>query len=155
MLTGCRKGEVLTLRWSDYRGGHLFLRGSKTGPRTVCLSQAACHVLERIPRTSAWAFPARRADRPRNRDWLAPVWCRVREEAGQSDLRIHDLRHTYASRALALGESLPVIGKLLGHSQVSTTARYAHLMRDAEKEAATRVGDSIGAHIGPRSTEAA
>ena len=56
MLTGCRKGEVLTLRWSDYREGHLFLRGSKTGPRTVCLSQAACHVLERIPRTSAWAF---------------------------------------------------------------------------------------------------
>ena len=63
MLTRCRKGEVLTLRWSDYREGHLFLRGSKTGPRTVCLSQAACHVLKRIPRTSAWAFPARRADR--------------------------------------------------------------------------------------------
>ena len=62
-------------------------------------------------------------------------------------MRIHDLRHSYASRALALGEGLPAIGRLLGHSKVSTTARYAHLMRDAEKTAAARVGESIGAHI--------
>ena len=65
------------------------------------------------------------------------------------------MRHSYASRALALGEGLPTIGRLLGHRKVGTTARYAHLMRDAEKEAATRVGDSIGAHLEPQGTEAA
>ena len=77
-----------------------------------------------------------------------------RARAGLDDVRIHDLRHSYASRALALGEGLPVIGRLLGHKEVATTARYAHLIRDAEKAAAVRVGESIGAHI-VRSTEAA
>ena len=62
-------------------------------------------------------------------------------------MRIHDLRHSYASRALALGESLYTIGKLLGHASVAASARYAHLMRDAEREAAVRVGGSIGAHV--------
>ena len=62
-------------------------------------------------------------------------------------MRIHDLRHSYASRALALGESLTMIGKLLGHAKVGTTARYAHLARDTEKASAAKVGDSIGAHI--------
>ena len=66
-------------------------------------------------------------------------WHRIRAQAGLHDLRLHDCRHSYASRALALGESLPTIGKLLGHRKVSTTARYAHLMRGAEKVAATRV----------------
>ena len=61
----------------------------------------------------------------------------------------HDLRHSYASRALALGESLTMIGRLLGHSKVSPAARYAHLIRDSEKVAAARVGDSIGVHIVP------
>ena len=69
--------------------------------------------------------------------------------------RLNDLRHTYASRALALGESLPVIGRLLGHARVGTTAKYAHLVRDAEKAAAARTGDSIGAHIMPGRAEAA
>ena len=68
---------------------------------------------------------------------------------------LHDLCHTYASRALALGESLPVIGRLLGHARVGTTAKYAHLVRDAEKAAAARTGDSIGAHIMPGRAEAA
>ena len=74
-------------------------------------------------------------------------WQAVRARAGLDDLRILDLKHSYASRALALDEWLSAIGKLLGHSKVSTTARYAHLMRDAEKAAAARVGDSIGAHL--------
>ena len=82
-------------------------------------------------------------------------WHRIRAQAGLDDLRLHDCRHSYPSRALALGESLPAIGKLLGHRKVSTTARCAHLMRGAEKVAATRVGDSIGAHLGRRVSEAA
>ena len=86
---------------------------------------------------------------------LRQYWYSIREKAGLGDVRLHDCRHSYAWRALALGESLPTIGKPLGHQKISTTARYAHLMRDAEKVAATRVGDSIGAHLRPRVAEAA
>ena len=76
-------------------------------------------------------------------------WRRVRARAGLDDVRIHDLRHSYASRALALGESLPVIAKLLGHAQIQTTARYTHLTRDAVKDAATRVAEHIAQDIFP------
>ena len=144
MLTGCRKGEVLTLRWSDYREGHLFLRDSKTGPRTVWLSEAAREVLERIPRTGAWMFPARETGRPRNRDWLVPIWRRVRSEAGLADLRIHDLRHAYATLALRRGESVLAIGKLLGHANPQTTLKYTHLADAMVREAAETVGAVLG-----------
>ena len=76
-------------------------------------------------------------------------WKRIRARAGLGDFRIHDLRHSYASRALALDESLTMIGRLLGHAKFGTTARYAHLIRHSEKAAAARVGNSIGAHIAP------
>ena len=69
--------------------------------------------------------------------------------ADLDDVRTHDLRHSFASRALALGESLPMIGKLLGHTQVQTTARYAHLANESVKASGSRVGDTIGAHIAP------
>ena len=71
----------------------------------------------------------------------------LRARAGLDDVRIHDLQHSFASRALALGESLPVIGKLLGHTQVETTARYAHLTRDSVRESAARIAASIGADL--------
>ena len=74
-------------------------------------------------------------------------WEIVRKRAGLEDVRLHDLRHSFASRALALGESLPVIGKLLGHNQVETTARYAHLTRDSVRESAARIAASIGADL--------
>jgi len=74
-------------------------------------------------------------------------WNRVRAGAGLEDVRLHDLRHSFASRALALGESLPVIGKLLGHSEVQTTARYAHLAEDSVMESAARIAASIGEDI--------
>ena len=80
---------------------------------------------------------------------IAYHWYRVREQAGLDDVRIHDLRHSFASRALALGESLSMIGKLLGHSEIQTTARYAHLARDSVKESAARVAASIGADVLP------
>ena len=79
----------------------------------------------------------------------------MQTRANVENVRIHDLRHSYASRALALGESLTMIGRLLGHVQIATTARYAHLMRDSEKKAAARVGDSIGAHVLSRNVRAA
>ena len=74
---------------------------------------------------------------------LQHPWRRIRERAGLDGVRIHDLRHSFASRALALGEGLPMIGKLLGHTQVQTTARYAHLARDTVKASAALIGDSI------------
>ena len=76
-------------------------------------------------------------------------WYCVRKRAGLEDVRLHDLRHSFASRALALGESLTMIGKLLGHTKIQTTARYAHLARDSIKLSATRVAASIGTDILP------
>ena len=148
-LTGCRRSEILDLRWDDVdrTAGELRLRDSKAGPRMVPLTAPAKRVLEGVPRSpdNPWVFPARHGD-GRLTD-LHHYWEAVRERAGLHDVRIHDLRHSYASRALALGESLSAIGRLLGHRHVVSTARYAHLMRDAEKAAAARVGESIGVHI--------
>lgn len=81
---------------------------------------------------------------------LKSTWRRVKLRAGLRDVRLHDLRHSYATRALALGESLTMIGKLLNHAQMQSTARYAHIMADAEKDAAARVGDRIAAQVAGR-----
>ena len=115
LLTGCRKSEILTLRWSDYREGHLFLRDSKTGPRTVWLSQPARNVLDGLDRTGQWVFPAARGQGPRNRGWLEGFWDTIRAEAGLRGVRLHDLRHTHASIALRQGETVLTIARLLGH----------------------------------------
>ena len=149
MLTGCRCNEILTLRWDDVYldARELRLRDSKTGPRVVALSPAAARVLARLPRAAGnpWVVAGRR---PGTRlTHLAYYWYRVREPAGLADVRLHDLRHSFASRALALGESLPMIGRLLGHSKLQTTARYAHLARDSVMESAARVATSIGADL--------
>ena len=103
LLTGCRKSEVLTLRWSDYREGRLFLPDSKTGPRTVWLSSAARNVLDGIERTGAWVFPAPRSDGSADPNWLGHFWQRVRAEVDLSDVRLHDLRHSHATFALRQG----------------------------------------------------
>ena len=152
MLTGCRINEILTLRWEDVRleASEVRLRDSKTGPRVVSLSPAASRVLAGLPRAedNPWVIAGRR---PGTRiPHLTYYWRRVRERAGLEDVRIHDLRHSFASRALALGESLPMIGKLLGHTQIQTTARYAHLARDSIRVSAARVAASIGEDILPQ-----
>ena len=149
MLTGCRLSEILNLRWDDLdlKAGEIRLRDAKTGSRKVSLTPAALRVLSGLRRTgkSRWVFSGKN---PKRRlSTLTPYWHLVRKEAGVEDVRIHDLRHSYASRALALGQSLTMIGRLLGHTDVGSTARYAHLARDAEKIAVTRVGDSIEADI--------
>ena len=155
-LTGCRSGEILNLQWDDVdrTAGDLRLRDAKTGPRMVPLTAPVLGILDGISREpdNPWVIAGQRPGA--GLTGLHHYWRPIRARAGLADVRIHDLRHSYASRALALGESLYSIGKLLGHSRVSTTARYAHLMREAEKAAASRVGESIGAHIG-RGSEAA
>ena len=149
MLTGCRKNEILTLRWTDVdlEARELHLADSKTGARTISLSPEAALVLAGIPRVEGnlWVIPSRiKGECMRNIDH---PWYIVRKRAGLDDVRLHDCRHSFASRALALGESLPAIGKLLGHAQVETTARYAHLARDSMHEAAARIAGSIPADI--------
>ena len=151
MLTGCRKSEILTLRWSDVdlAAGELHLSDAKTGPRAVQLPPTAARLLEALPgrKGSPWVFPGNDRDGRFSGGGLDRVWQAVRAQAGLDDVRMHDLRHSFASRALALGETLPVIGKLLGHSDIETTARYAHLARDSINEAAERIADSIAADI--------
>ena len=140
LLTGCRKSEILTLRWSDYREGHLFLRDSKTGPRTVWLSTPARKVLNALQRKGRWVFPAQQAGGPRSKSWLNRFWYGVRAEAGLRDVRLHDLRHTNAT--LALKENVPVlaIGRLLGHRNAETTLKYTHLADAMVDDAAETVG---------------
>ena len=154
MLTGCRRNEVLTLRWEhvDLEHDELRLRDAKTGARAVPLSPTARQVLTGLPRKpdSPWVFPGRKPDT--RLASLNASWLIVRKEAGLEDVRIHDLRHSFASRALALGESLPMIGKLLGHRQVQTTARYAHLARHSVKYAAQRIEDSLAADLDSHSS---
>ena len=152
LLTGCRKGEILNLRWDqvDLEAGELNLPETKTGPRTIVLSPEAASVLRRIPRLAdnPHVIPGKIRGRPMRN--LNDPWEIVCERAGLVDMRLHDCRHSYASRALALGESLPMIGRLLGHTQVETTARYAHLAEDSVAASAARVADSIAADLLPR-----
>ena len=149
MPTGCRPSEIQKLRreYLDLDAGELRLRDAKTGARRVQLPPTAVRLLEALPRRpdSPWVFPGRRPDT--RRSGIDAIWYVVRNEAGLDDVRLHDLRHSFASRALALGETLPVIGKLLGHSDIETTARYAHLARDSVHEAAERVAGSIAGDI--------
>ncbi len=151
MLTGCRKSEILTLRWTevDLDAGELHLADGKSGPRAVQLPPTAVQLFEASPRRkdSPWVFPGNGREGRYSADGLDRVWQALRARAGLEDVRLHDLRHSFASRALALGETLPVIGKLLGHSDIETTARYAHLARDSIHDAAERIADSIAADI--------
>ncbi len=126
ILTGCRQGEIRHLRWDDYREGNLYLPDGKTGPRTVWLSNASRLVLAALSKTSAWVFPARRYDGPMRTETLYRHWRRIRLAAGLPDVRLHDLRHSYASFALSRGETVLTIGRLLGHRDAATTLRYLH-----------------------------
>ena len=141
-LTGCRSSEIRTLRWADYRDGHIFLRDSKTGPRTVWLSGAARAVLDAIPRTSPWVFPA--GEGPMSQTRQGSVWRRVRAEAGLKDVRLHDLRHSYASVAITSGETVLAVGRLLGHRDPETTLKYAHHAEADAERAASAMGAVLG-----------
>ena len=149
LLTGCRRNEILTLRWKevDLAAGELRLEETKTGARTVSLSPEAVAVLAAIPRVedNPHVIPGKKPGAPMRN--LNDPWKLICRRAGIEDMRLHDCRHSFASRALALGEGLPAIGKLLGHTQVETTARYAHLAQDSVRDAATRISDSIAADI--------
>jgi integrase len=156
LLTGCRKGEILNLRWEhvDFERECLRLPDSKTGAKVVYLNAPARALLRELPRMAE----SQRVIPPLRRAGTGPaidkVWSRVRKAAGLSDVRLHDLRHSFASVGAAGGLSLPIIGALLGHKHATTTARYAHLSADPLRAANDAVGARIAAAMS-RKTEAA
>ncbi len=143
LLTGCRHTEVLSLKWDEVRANRLKLRDSKTGARTVWLGDEARVLIDTLPRfkNSPWVFWNERSGRLlRN---VSHYWYEIRENAALPNVRIHDLRHTFASHAAMNKETLPMIGRLLGHANHQSTARYAHLDDDHVLDAAQQIGDAI------------
>ena len=140
LLTGCRKGEIVSLKWRFYREGKLFLPDSKSGPRTVWLSSAARAILDGLPRKAIWVFPSPQTNGFLTASRTDELWYRVRAEADLCDVRLHDLRHTYASIAMAQGETVLTIGRLLGHRDPETTLKYMHLSDATVREAVDTVG---------------
>jgi integrase len=149
LLTGCRKGEITHLRWEhvDFERECLRLPDSKTGAKVVYLNAPARALLQELPRMA----DVPRVIPPLRGASVAPaidkVWSRVRKAAGLADVRLHDLRHSFASVGAAGGLSLPIIGALLGHKHATTTARYAHLSADPLRAANEAVGAKIAAAL--------
>jgi integrase len=149
ILTGCRLNEIMTLRWEfiDLDAGVLNLPDSKTGAKTVYLGKPAMDTLLRLTPLphNPWVIDGtKRGGRLID---LQPFWQLLRARAGLKDARIHNLRHTFASAAVAAGQGLPMLGKLLGHTQVATTVRYAHLAADPVKAAAANVSALIAGAV--------
>ncbi|MFC7334789.1 tyrosine-type recombinase/integrase [Rhodocista pekingensis] len=147
ILTGCRLGEIQTLKWEHVHPGHLALPDSKTGAKKVYLGEAAMAVLAAVPRLPGNPYVICGAVDGQHLKEIQRPWRRLRMRAGLPDLRIHDLRHSFASAAVGMGESLPMIGKLLGHTQVQTTARYAHLADDPLRASSERVSAALAARM--------
>jgi integrase len=154
-LTGARKSEVVRLKWNEVDFQHRCLRlaQSKTGHKTIPLGPAPLELLNSILTyrgSSDWVFPSKDEKGPFM--GLEKVWKRVRARAGYPNLRIHDLRHSYASMGLARGNALAVIGALLGHSDVKTTSRYAHLADDPIRAAADQISRAMADAMADRSS---
>jgi integrase len=145
VLTGARLREILHARWSelDLERGVLFLADSKTGRKPIYLGAAAQAVIAALPRMSGnpYLIPGSIEGKPRSE--LGAPWSAVTKAAGLEGLRVHDLRHSFASIGAGAGMGLPVLGKLLGHATPATTARYAHLDSDPMLRAAERIGSAI------------
>lgn len=148
ILTGARLREILGLRWQyvDFERGLLLLPDSKTGRKTIVLNAPALEILSGLPRIGLFVIAGEVEGQPRH-DLNRP-WKLVCKRAELEGVRIHDLRHTHASFGAGAGLGLPVIGKLLGHTQQSTTARYAHLDNDPIKRAAERIGSDLAIAMG-------
>lgn len=151
ILTGARRSEIEALKWSevDFRFGMLRKETSKTGAKIIPLARAALLILEEQRQWTAgneqWVFPGAKGGGPF--DGLGKEWTKVRKLAGIPDVRIHDLRHTFASFGAGGGVGLPLIGGILGHSQASTTQRYAHLADTPLRAAANVIGSEIAAAL--------
>ncbi len=147
VMTGCRKSEILTLRWQDveFERSCLRMAESKSGAKIVPVGAAVLKLLEGLPRLDGNDYVLPGSKQRKHFVGLPKIWRRIRDRAGLSDVRLHDLRHSFASVGAAGGDSLFMIGKLLGHRQSGTTARYAHLADDPLKAAADRIAGTIAA----------
>ena len=145
IFTGCRRNEILTLKWDyvDFAAKCLRLPDSKTGAKLVPLGAPALEVLANLERLDGnpYVLPGQKCGA--HYVALEKRWRALRKRAGLEDVRLHDLRHSFASMAAAMGESLYLIGSLLGHSNPSTTSRYAHLSDDPRRAAAERISNRI------------
>lgn len=156
IFTGARLREILNLEWThvDLERGLLLLPTSKTGKKTVILNAPAMGVLSAVPRIGKYVIAGNSAgtknERPRAD--LKKPWRAISKHAGLTAVRIHDLRHTHASVGAGSGLSLPIIGKLLGHSQSATTQRYAHLNDDPLRKASDQIGQHLAEAMGEVTT---
>jgi integrase len=149
LLTGCRLGEIQTLKWSylDLETCLAFLPDSKTGRKTLYLGSVAVKLLKSVPRKRDNPYVITGDIEGQHLTDMQKPWRRIRKLADLPDVRIHDLRHTFASSGVALGQGLPIIGRLLGHTQPQTTARYAHLAATPALEVADRISENLATHI--------
>jgi integrase len=147
LFTGCRLREILNLRWEnvDSERGLLFLPDSKTGRKTIILNAPALAILDGLEKVGPYVVPGDDPEKPRP-DLKRP-WRVITQRAGLDGVRLHDLRHTYASYGAGGGLGLPIIGRLLGHTQASTTARYAHLDNDPLRRASEAIAGRIAAAL--------
>lgn len=152
MLTGARLREIQTLKWEYVRDGFLALPDSKTGPKRIVLGKEATELLKQIVKIEGNPYVVTGTVEGQHWNDMQHPWRRIRSKAKLPDLRIHDLRHTFASVAASQGESLAMIGKLLGHTQVQTTARYAHLAPHPVSATADRIAAVIAAAMASAST---
>jgi integrase len=156
ILTGARVSEILGLRWTevDFEHGALNLADSKTGRKTIVLNAPARDLLKEWPHwaTSPYVFPGegRGKRKGEHRVDLNDAWRWIRRRGKMPDVRLHDLRHSFASVAVSSGQSLPIVGALLGHTQAQTTQRYAHLMDDPLRAASEATGATILASLDRR-----
>ncbi len=141
LFTGARSSEITGLRWDWIRGARAVLPDSKTGPKTIQLPPPARAVLNGLPREGEYVFPNQNGDGPMKD--LGPRWQKLRKLAGLDDVRIHDCRHTFASHAVMSGLDLYTVGRLLGHADVASTERYAHLADEHVREAAARISGIV------------
>lgn len=148
MLTGCRLSEIQTLKWEYVRPPYLILPDSKTGARKIPIDGTIEAVLNRIEHLPDNPYVITGIVPGQHLTDLQRPWRRIRTYANLNDVRLHDLRHTYASNAIAAGLPIEMIGKLLGHTQIQTTMRYAHLADDPVREAASAVASITSAAMG-------
>jgi len=159
ILTGARLREILHLKWEDvdFERGMLLLPDSKTGKKAIVLNAPALFVLSKLPRIGAYVIAGQNAgtmdERPRA-DLKRP-WQAIAKRTKLNGVRIHDLRHTHASVGAGAGLGLPIIGKLLGHANATTTARYAHLDADPLRRASERIGLQLSKAMGEQSDSSA
>lgn len=145
IYTGCRRDEILTLRWEhvDFDHKSLNLPDSKTGQKSVHLNEAALDVLRAIQPVEGNPWVIVGNIKGRHLVNIEKPWRAIRERAGLADVRLHDLRHSFASVGAATGIGLPILGALMGHKEATTTQRYAHLAADPLRAANELIGQEI------------